>query len=110
MHLRPQKKRIVTICPVMEEVLHYQCFVHPSEYRITLKGRGFRPLVELVFRRGEPGHVDSDSELPKLFMGKDDYLRCVDMRRNESPIFVELQPESNQFYLRTADEPVGENE
>ncbi len=100
----------MTICSVMEEVLHYQCFVHPSEYRITLKGRGFRPLVELVFRRGEPGHVDSDSELPKLFMGKDDYLRCLDMLRNESPIFVELQPESNQFYLRTADEPVGENE
>ncbi len=94
----------------MEEVLHYQCFVHPVEYRIVLKGRGFRPLVELVFRRGESGHVEAQDDVPKCFMGKDDYLRCVDMLRNESPIFVEHQPESGQFYLRTADEPVGENE
>jgi hypothetical protein len=48
--------------------------------------------------------------LPKLVMGKDDYLRCVDILRNESPIFIEAQPADGKFYLRTADEPVGENE
>ena len=63
----------MTICPVMEEVLHYQCHVHPTEYRITLKGRGFRPLAELVFRRGESGHAESGGKLPRLLMGKDDY-------------------------------------
>jgi hypothetical protein len=84
--------------------------VYPTEYRITLKGRGFRPVAELVFRRGEPGHLEVQDGLPKLVMGKDDYLRCVDILRNESPIFIEVQPEDGKFYLRTADEPVGENE
>ena len=94
----------------MEEVLHYQCFVYPTEYRIVLKGRKFRPIAELVFRRGEAGHQEIEDGLPKILMGKDDYLRCIDMLRNESPIFIEAQPDGGTFYLHTADEPVGENE
>jgi len=94
----------------MEEVLHYQCFIHAGEHRIMLKGMSFRPLVELVFRRGEPGRVVDDGALPTVLMGKDDYLRCVDMLRNEKPVFIEREPESGDVYIRTGDEPVGENE
>ncbi len=94
----------------MEEVLHYQCFVHPTEYRILLKGMGFRPVAELIFRRGEAGRCDTSGQLIRIFLGKDDYLRCVDMLRNESPIFVERSDDGEMAILRTADEPVGENE
>jgi len=78
-----QGEEIVLLCRSMEEVLHYQCFVYPTEYRITLKGRGFLPIAELVFRRGESGHLETQGDLPKFLMGKDDYLRCVDILRNE---------------------------
>jgi len=95
---------------LMEEVLHYQCFIRATEYRITLKGMRFRPLAELVFRRGEVGQVAVSGGLPAMLMGKDDYLRCVDLLRNERPVFVEQDPDSGDVYLRTGDEPVGENE
>ncbi len=94
----------------MEEILHYQCFVHAGEYRILVKGLKFRPLAELIFRRGEAGRVVGDDALPRVLMGKDDYLRCLDLLRNEKPVFLEQAPESGDVYLRTGDEPVGENE
>ena len=94
----------------MEEVLHYQCFIHATEYRITLKGRRFKPLCEMVFRRGEGGQVASGGNVPVLRMGKDDYLRCVDLLRNERPVFIEKDAQSGDVFLRTGDEPVGENE
>ena len=94
----------------MEEVLHYQCFVHSTEYRVVLKGRAFKPIAELIFRRGEAGRVLGEGDLPTLLMGKDDYLRCIDLLRNERPVFVEHDPDSVSLCIRTGDEPVGENE
>ena len=94
----------------MEEVLHYQCFLTLEEFRLVLKGTRFRPLAVLVFRDDAAPSVDMSGEIPMMFLGRQDYHRCIDLLRNERPVFFEPSQDGERFRLRTGDEPVGENE
>ncbi len=72
----------------MNEILHYQCIVDPHGYRIVLKGRRFRS-IGLVLFQDRP--VEPDGDLPTLVLPRSDYSNCIDMLRNEKPVYFEAE-------------------
>ena len=94
----------------MNEILYYQSYHYPDEARLVLKGKGRQLIGEIVFRDGGvPGTMMSEGR-PIVRMALNEYARVMDMVRNESPLFLEENKNRGTWYLRTADELVGEND
>ncbi len=75
---------------------------------------GFR--VQLVFLHPDSAPVDNIAEINEKFgricFSSDQYLWCIDLLRNEKPVYIVLDDERPNLHNRlyTGEEPVGEGE
>jgi len=70
-----------------------------------------KKAVKLFFltNREEPPKSSVDSKGNwYTFFKKDQYVYCLDLLRNEMPIWADLDPDNGRIALRTGSEPIGE--
>ena len=96
------------------EFNRYQIFFYakPFKHRFIQLYKETELVGTLTFDDFEslPENSNTDTRINLKFM-EEDYLSIVDLLRNESPLFIWINPDNGIGGLSTsADEPVGENE
>ena len=96
----------------VKRALTYAAFQYPNATqggRINIYCEGGYRLY-IIFQEGSLGTNSMSGNTGVAYEKNDDYMKYIDLLRNESPVWVTFNTDAKVFVVYAAGEPVGEDE